>query len=47
MKEKKYTVSNCVTGFNEETIDYNKYEISFRRWIVNQVEEGNLPHRPP
>jgi len=42
MKEKKYAVSNCVTGFNEETIDYNKYEISFRRWIVNKVEEGNL-----
>jgi hypothetical protein len=42
MKEKKYAVSNFVSGFDTEVTDYSKYEISFRRWVVNQVEAGNL-----
>ncbi len=42
MKEKKYTVSNYVSGFEAGVTDYSKYEVSFRRWLVNQVESGNL-----
>lgn len=42
MGKLKYAVSNHMEGFEVEKIDFSKYETSFRRWLVNEVELGNM-----
>jgi len=29
-------------GFKQEEVDYSKYEISFRRWLVQEVESSRM-----
>jgi hypothetical protein len=29
-------------GFNQEKVDLNKYETSFRRWLVCEIESGRM-----
>lgn len=29
-------------GFQQEKIDLSKYETSFRRWLVSEIESGNM-----
>lgn len=29
-------------GFKQEKVDYSKYETSFRRWLVQEVESGRM-----
>ncbi len=42
MGKLKYAVSNHMEGFEVEKIDYSKYETSFRRWLVSEVELGHM-----
>jgi len=39
-KEKEVTLTNCMEGFQKEEINYTDYEVSFRRWLVSQVDSG-------
>lgn len=29
-------------GFKQEKVDYSKYETSFRRWLVQEIESGRI-----
>jgi hypothetical protein len=40
--EKEVTLTNCMEGFQKEEINYTDYEVSFRRWLVSQVDSGNM-----
>ncbi len=42
MEKLKYAVSNHMEGFNVEKTDYSKFETSFRRWLVSEIELGNM-----
>lgn len=42
MKKLKYAVTNHMEGFEIEKTDYSKYETSFRRWLVSEVELGHM-----
>ena len=35
-------LSNHMDGFQERKINYNDYEVSFRRWLVSQIDSGNM-----
>jgi len=35
-------LSNHMGGFQQEKINYNDYEISFRRWLVSQIDSKPL-----
>jgi hypothetical protein len=35
-------VTSHIGGFDEKKVNYNDYEVSFRRWLVNQIDAGNL-----
>ncbi len=41
-KESEVTLTNCMEGFQQEELNYNDYEVSFRRWLVSQVDSGNM-----
>jgi transposase-like protein len=42
MEKLKYAVSNHMEGFEIEKTDYSRYETSFRRWLVSEVELGHM-----
>ncbi len=35
-------LTNHMEGFQEEEINYNVHEISFRRWLVSQIDAENI-----
>ena len=35
-------LSENMEGFKESRIDYSKYETSFRRWLVQEIESGKM-----
>uniref|UniRef100_UPI003217AFD3 hypothetical protein n=1 Tax=uncultured Draconibacterium sp. TaxID=1573823 RepID=UPI003217AFD3 len=37
-KEKEMMLTNHMEGFQEKKINYNDYEISFRRWLVSEID---------
>ena len=41
-KGKELMLTDSMRGFEEEKIDYNSYEVSFRRWLVSQIDSGNM-----
>ena len=41
-KGKEIMLTDSMEGFQEKTINYNDYEISFRRWLVIQIDSGNM-----
>ncbi len=41
-KEKEAILSNCMSGFKAEEINYNEYEVSFRRWLISQIDSENM-----
>lgn len=56
MKTTTNNLSEKIEGFKTVENDYSKYESSFRRWLVQEIESGkltwqearhrfNLPHR--
>lgn len=56
MENLKSNLTDHMEGFIQEKVDLSKYETSFRRWLVSEIESGrmnwqearskfNLPHR--
>jgi hypothetical protein len=56
MESLKSNLSDTMEGFIHEKVDLSNYEVSFRRWLVCEIESGrmswqearsrfNLPHR--
>ena len=41
-KEREAILTNCMEGFQAEEINYNEYEVSFRRWLISQIDSGNM-----
>ena len=41
-KENEVTLTNCMEGFQKEEVHFNDYEVSFRRWLVSQIDSGNM-----
>ena len=41
-KGKEAMLSDYMEGFKEEAINYNDYEVSFRRWLVSQIDSENM-----
>ena len=41
-KEREAILTNYMDGFQKKEINYNDYEVSFRRWLVSQVDSGNI-----
>lgn len=43
MKESKEAMlSDHMDSFAETKVDYNKFEVSFRRWLVGQIDGGHM-----
>lgn len=42
MEKQKYVVSEHIEKFEVKKTDWSKYETSFRRWLVSEIELGNL-----
>ena len=56
MENLRSNLTDNMGGFQQERVDLSKYETSFRRWLVCEIESGrmnwqearskfNLPHR--
>lgn len=41
-KSKEAKLSDHMDAFHVEKINYNDYEISFRRWLVSQLDSGQI-----
>lgn len=35
-------LTNSMDGFVLKQINYNDYEVSFRRWLVHQIDDGKM-----
>jgi len=44
-KGKEAMLTDYMDGFQEKQINYNDYEVSFRRWLVTQIDSGNMGHQ--
>lgn len=42
MEQNSPNLSDNMEGFQVEKIDYAKYEPSFRRWLVSEIDSGNM-----
>jgi len=42
MEKQTPNLSDNMEGFKQEPIDYSKYETSFRRWLVQEIESGRM-----
>lgn len=42
MEKQTVNLTDNMEGFNQEKVDYSKYETSFRRWLVQEVESGRI-----
>ena len=41
-RSKEAMVTNHMEEFQKKEINYNDYKISFRRWLVSQIDTGNI-----
>jgi len=41
-KGKEAMLSDHMDGFQEKTTNYNDYEVSFRRWLVGQIDAEKM-----
>lgn len=41
-KGKEAMLTDNMQGFIQEKINYNDYEVSFRRWLISQIDSGHL-----
>ena len=44
-KVKEIMLTDSMEGFQEKEINYNDYEVSFRRWLVAQIDYGKMSHQ--
>ena len=42
MKNSETTLTAHLEGFIQEKVDLSKYETSFRRWLVSEIESGQM-----
>lgn len=42
MEKQTPNLTDNMEGFKQEKVDYSKYETSFRRWLVQEVESGRM-----
>ena len=43
MKERKEVrLTDHMEGFQEKKINYNDYEVSFRRWLISQIDSEKM-----
>ena len=42
MEKQTPNLSENMEGFKQEKVDYSKYETSFRRWLVQEIESGRM-----
>lgn len=42
MEKQTSNLSENMEGFKQEKVDYSKYETSFRRWLVQEIESGRI-----
>lgn len=41
-KSKEAMLTNHMDGFEGKKINYNNYEISFRRWLISQIDSESM-----
>ena len=41
-KRKEGMLSNHLEGFQQNKVNYSDYEVSFRRWLVSQIDCENM-----
>ena len=44
-KSKEAMLTNHMEGFHVKEINYNVYEISFRRWLVSQIDSEQMSYQ--
>jgi hypothetical protein len=42
MEKQSVNLTNHMEGFKQELVDLSKYETSFRRWLVQEIESGRM-----
>jgi len=42
MEKQTMNLTDNLEGFKQEPVDLKKYEISFRRWLVQKIESGRM-----
>lgn len=42
MEKQTVNLTDNMEGFQQKTVDLRKYEISFRRWLVQEIESGRM-----
>ncbi|MEM9078771.1 MAG: hypothetical protein AAGC43_17145 [Bacteroidota bacterium] len=40
--QKEFKLTDAMDGFEEPCIDYSLYEISFRRWLIMELDTGRI-----
>ena len=41
-QSKKVMLTDHMDGFKDHEVDYSKFEVSFRRWIIGQIDGGHM-----
>ena len=41
-KSKETMLTDYMGGFQVEAVNYNDYEISFRRWLISQIDSESM-----
>ena len=41
-KSKEAMLADHMEGFQDHKVDYSNFEVSFRRWIVSQIDGGHM-----
>jgi polyhydroxyalkanoate synthesis regulator phasin len=41
-KFKEAMLTDYMEGFEQKVINYKDYEVSFRRWLVSQIDSGSM-----
>jgi hypothetical protein len=41
-KGKECRLTDHMDGFQEKEINYNSYEVSFRRWLISQIDANKM-----
>ncbi len=42
MEKQTTNLTDNMEGFKQGKVDYSKYETSFRRWLVQEIESGRI-----
>ena len=41
-KKKECMLTDQMNGFKKESVNYNSYEISFRRWLISEIDADRM-----